>query len=109
MLTDKDKLIVTRHLQIALGFMQVTRTLLRASAQEPDIRTGLSRLYYAFFHAGFALLCFGTAVSSALQVITCVYTPCNHAGLKPLGLQSFLQRIKFQGQACRYMLFKTTS
>jgi len=36
--------------------MEIARTLLRSSAEERELRTGLSRLYYAFFHVGLGLL-----------------------------------------------------
>ncbi len=55
-LAEQQKLSVARHLQISVGFMEIARTLLRSSAEESQLRTGLSRLYYAFFHAGQALL-----------------------------------------------------
>src|SRR5215468_12729278 len=55
-LTVEQKQAVARHLRISDGFMQVARSLLRSSAEESELRTGFSRLYYAFFHAGLGLL-----------------------------------------------------
>jgi hypothetical protein len=53
-LTDETKKRLTDHLGLALGFLLSVR--FSATATEYDIRNGLSRLYYAFFHVSLAFM-----------------------------------------------------
>src|ERR1035437_1017747 len=54
MLTDETKTRINQYRGLALGLFQSVR--FPAGCSEYDIRNGLSRLYYAFFHASLALL-----------------------------------------------------
>jgi uncharacterized protein (UPF0332 family) len=53
-LTDDTKRRITEHLGLALGFFVSVR--FSSQSTEYDIRNGLSRLYYAFFHVCLAFL-----------------------------------------------------
>lgn len=54
MLTDETKRRVTEYLGLALGFFVSVR--FSATSTEYGIRSGLSRLYYAFFHVSLAFM-----------------------------------------------------
>lgn len=54
MLTDETKRRLTDYLGLALGFFLSVR--FSATSTEYDIRNGLSRLYYAFFHVCLAFI-----------------------------------------------------
>ncbi len=53
-LTDETKRRLTEYLGLALGFFVSVR--FSANSTEYDIRNGLSRIYYAFFHVSLAFL-----------------------------------------------------
>ncbi len=54
MVTAETKRRISDHLELALGFFLLVQ--LSAKSTEYELRSGRSRLYYAFFHAGLALL-----------------------------------------------------
>jgi uncharacterized protein (UPF0332 family) len=53
-LTDETKRRLTEYLGLSLGFFSSVR--FSATSSEHDIRNGLSRIYYAFFHVCLAFL-----------------------------------------------------